>query len=154
MVRQERLRRVELGAGVAGALLVVAGLVAVLLAPVQACRVAVPANGSCPANAVYSTSLLRLGLPAGFWIYLAIIVGALLAGAGGAIAETQLERPRGVLALWSGTVLGFMTCAFTATGVGMFFLPAVLADGLAAYASLLRRLRARQANTPSERASG
>lgn len=153
LVRREMLRRLELGAGIAGAVLALAGLVVLLLAPFQACRVAVAANGNCPAADVYSTTLLRLGLPTGFWIYLAIIAGALLVGAAGAIAEARLGRPGGAWALWVGAILGFMACAFTAGGTGIFFLPAVLADGLAAYASLLRRLRARRAATPNEGAS-
>lgn len=150
MLRREMLQRVELGAAISGAVLALAGLVALLLAPFQACRVAVPANGSCPKADLYTTTLLRLGLPVGFWLYLAIVAGVLLVGAAGAIAETRLGRPRAAFALWAGTVLGFMACAFTAGGTGIFFLPAVLADGLAAYTSLLRRMRARQAATPNE----
>lgn len=153
MAKRERLERMELGAGVAGALLTLAGLIVLLLAPFEVCRVTVPANKSCPAADIYTTTLLRLGLPAGFWIYLAVIVGALLVGAAGALAEVRLGRPRAAFALWVGTILGFMACAFTAGGTGIFFLPAVLADGLAAYASLLRRMRARRAMTPSEGAS-
>lgn len=153
MVRREMLRRVELGAGIAGAVLALAGLVVLLLAPFQACRVAVAANGRCPAADLYTTTLLRLGLPAGFWIYLAIIAGALLVGAAGAIAEARLGRPRAAFALWAGGILGFMACAFTGAGAGIFFLPAVLADGLAAYASLLQRLRARRAAMTDEGAS-
>ncbi len=149
MVRHEMLRRVELGAGIAGAVLALAGLLALLLAPFQACRVAIPANGSCPAADVYTTTLLRLGLPAGFWLYLAFIAGALLVGAVGAIAEARLGRLAGAFALWAGSILGFMACAFTGAGAGIFFLPAVLADGLAAYASLLRRMRARRAAMPN-----
>lgn len=153
MVRREMLRRVELGAGIAGAALTLAGLAVLLLAPFQACRVGVAANGSCPAADLYTTTLLRLALPAGFWVYLTIIVVALLVGAAGAIVEVQLGRPGAAFALWVGVILGFMACAFTAGGAGIFFLPAVLADGLAAYASLLRRMRARRAATPNEGAS-
>ncbi|HEX6796455.1 MAG TPA: hypothetical protein VF116_01935 [Ktedonobacterales bacterium] len=150
MVRREMLRRVELGAGISGAVLVLVGLVVLLLAPFQACRVTVPANGSCPAADLYTTTLLRLNLPAGFWVYLAIVAGTLLVGAAGAIVEARLGRPRAALALWAGTILGFMACAFTAGGTGIFFLPAVLANGLAAYASLLRRMRARRAAAASD----
>ncbi len=150
MVRREMLRRVELGAGISGAVLALAGLVVLLLAPFQACRVAVSANGRCPAADVYTTTLLGLGLPVGFWLYLAIIAGALLVAAAGAIAEARLGLSRAALALWAGSIVGFMVCAFTAGGTGIFFLPAVLADGLAAYASLLRRLRTRRVAAPNE----
>lgn len=144
MVRRGMLRRVELGAGIAGAVLALAGMVLLLVVPFQACRVTIPTNGSCPKADLYTTTLLRLALPAGFWIYLITVAGALLVGAAGAIAEVRLGRPRAAFALWAGTILGFMACAFTAGGTGIFFLPAVLADGLAAYTSLLQRMRSRR----------
>lgn len=150
MVRRDMLRRVELGAGIAGVILALAGMVLLLLAPFQACRVTIPANGTCPKADLYTTTLLRLALPAGFWIYLITVAGALLIGAAGAIVEARLGRPRAAFALWAGTILGFMACAFTAGGTGIFFLPAVLANGLAAYASLLRRMRARRAAAASD----
>ncbi|MFI5274978.1 MAG: hypothetical protein ACHQ4H_18260 [Ktedonobacterales bacterium] len=137
------LRRVELGAGIACGLLALAGLAALLLAPVPYC--AVNAAAHCPAADVRYTTLPRLQLPATFWIFLAVEVVVLLAAAAGAIAEVRFGRTAGAGALWADTVIGFMGCAFTATGAGIFFLPAVLAAGLSGYASLLRRIRARQA---------
>ncbi|WIG59842.1 MAG: hypothetical protein OJF49_002589 [Ktedonobacterales bacterium] len=134
-----RLRTVQFGAGVAGGLLAIAGFVAALFAPLRYCTETIPSGGICPASAIRSASLLQVHPSAGVWMYLCGMVVALLAAAGGAIIEARTGQRTAILPLWIGAVLAFMGCAFSALGIGLFFLPAVLAILLAGFASLLRR---------------
>lgn len=135
-------RKVEVGAGVATVVLSVIALAVLLLAPLApVCPVAFTAAGRCPATLHYVT-LPGAGLTPVQWIYLAFMLIVPLAGAAGAILDGELGQRRGLLLLWGGAVLAFAGCAMTATGVGFFYLPSVLALLIAAYAALARRRRA------------
>jgi hypothetical protein len=135
-------RKVEVGAGIATVVLSVIALAVLLLAPLApVCPVALTAAGRCPAPLHYIT-LPRAGLTTSQWSYLAFMLILPLAGAAGAILDGELGERRGLLLLWGGAVLAFAGCAMTATGVGLFYLPPVLALLIAAYAALIRQLRA------------
>lgn len=136
------MRRVEFGAGIAAAVLSLFALGMLLFAPlVTYCAVQVRAPTACPD--VRTTSLAHAGLDAAAWAFLIGMLALTLAGAAGAIGEARFGVREGAYALWAGAALVFAGCALTAGGVGMLYLPSVLALCLAAYASVARKLRAR-----------
>lgn len=136
------MRRVEFGAGIAAAALSLFALGMLLFAPlVTYCAVQVHAPATCPD--VRTTSLVHAGLDAAAWAFLIGMLALTLAGAAGAIGEARFGVREGAYALWAGAALVFVGCAVTAGGVGILYLPSVLALCLAAYASVAQRMRAR-----------
>src|SRR5262245_19850298 len=119
-------RRVELGSGIAAAVLAALVLAALLFAPVVA-YCAVSFTHTCPTGQLRTTTLVQAHTSFGTWLYLLVLLTLLFAGAAGAIAEARFGRRRGALALWIAAVLAFMGCSFTATGIGFLYAPAVLA---------------------------
>lgn len=143
------MRRVELGAGVAAGVLSIIGVLVLFFGPlVSYC--AHRANRLSQCTDVRYTSLAQAGLSASGWI---IIVGLLLitlAAAAGAIGESRFGIREGALVLWAGGALVLLGCALTAGNIGIFFLPSVLALGLATYASILRRMNERPRTAPDD----
>lgn len=141
------MRKVEFGAGIAAAVLSVAALGMLLFAPlVTYCAVTVRAPATCPE--VRYTSLAHAGLDAAGVAFLIGMLALTLVGAAGAIGEARYNVHRGAYALWAGAALVFAGCALTAGGIGLLYLPSVLALCLAAYASVARRMRARTRTPP------
>lgn len=137
------MRKVEFGAGIAAAVLSVAALGMLLFAPLVAyCAVTVRAPATCPE--VRYTTLAHAGLDAVGWAFLIGMLALTLAGAAGAIGEARFEVHKGAYALWAGAALVFAGCALTAGGIGLLYLPSVLALCLAAYASAARWMRTRR----------
>lgn len=140
-------RRLELAGGIAAAALATLGVLLLLVTPiVPYCTVSGAAP--CPAADIRYTSLAGARPSTGVWFFLLAMVVATWAGAAGAFAEARLGLARGGLVLWGGALLAFAGCALGAGGIGLVFLPAVLALGLAAYASVLARRRPRPPRTP------
>jgi hypothetical protein len=102
--------------------------------------VALDAARHCPV-ATHQVSLPRAGLSGGEWAYLVALGLLPLAGAAGAVLDGERGDKRGLIALWGGTVLAFAGCALTALGIGLFYLPPVLALLIATYAAIVRRSR-------------
>lgn len=139
-------RRIELGAGIAAAVLSVITLIVILFAPiVSSCSGGTLSH--CPAGHQHNESLLQLGIDGSVWAYLIGMVVVLIAGGAGAVAEARYGWRGGVALLWGGAVLAFAACALTAGGIGLLYLPSVLAVCLAAYASILQRMAARRARS-------
>jgi hypothetical protein len=142
------VRKVELAAGIAAGILGLGALALLLFAPlVPYC----PQMSETPCAHVRYTSLLRTGLDGPGWVYLACMTALLLAGALSAVAEARMRGPATIgfagssvvaIPLWASAILAFAGCAFAARSAGLIYMPSVLALCLAAYASLLRRLRA------------
>lgn len=134
-------RKIEVGAGVAAGVLGLIALAVVLLAPlVAACPVALDAARHCPV-ATRQVSLPETRLSGVEWGYLIALGVMPLVGAAGAVLDGELGQKRGLIPLWVGTVLAFAGCALTALGVGLFYLPPVLALLIATYAAIVRRTR-------------
>lgn len=132
------MRKVELGAGVGAAVIGVLTLLVLLFAPLIAyCTTG--ALHTCPAQAIQYQSLPQAGADIGVYGYLVGMALVVLAGAGGAIAEARYGLRGGIVPLWTGTIMAFMGCALAAQGIGLLYLPDVLALTLAAYASLMQR---------------
>jgi hypothetical protein len=130
-------RRVELGAGIGAVALALLTFVALLSAPLVAyCASPSPVQ---PCSAVRHESLLNAGLDTAGWLYLTGMLLVMLVAGLGAIVEARWRIRIAALPLWICSVLAFTGCAWSAGAVGMFFLPAVLAICLAAYASALQR---------------
>lgn len=144
------MRKVEFGAGIAAAALSVLALAMLLFAPlVSYCDARVRAFAACPD--VRYTSLAHAGLDAFAWMFLVGMLLFTLVGAAGAISEAHFDVRAGAYVTWAGAVLVFAGCALTASGIGLLYLPSVLALCLAAYASVVQRMRMRmrQAAMPS-----
>lgn len=139
-------RRVELGAGIAAGVLSIAALLMLLFVPlVPYC----PRAGDAPCANVRYASLLQTGLDTAGWVYLLGMVALLLIGSAGAIVEARKGLSLAAVPMWIVAMLAFGGCAFAARGVGLVYMPAVLALCLAAFASLLQRMRAWSAD-PAE----
>lgn len=139
-----RAQRIELGAGIAASALSLLAFVFVLFAPVvPVCAVANAQR--CPASAVRYEALAQVGPDASVWLFVLAMLALSLAGGVGAIIEARSGRRAAALPLWGATVLVFGGCALGAGGLGVIYLPSVLALALAAYASVLRRLPVRNA---------
>lgn len=137
-----RARRIELGAGIAACALSVLAFVFLVFAPiVPVCTVA--AAQTCPAHAVRYESLAQASSGASTWLFVLAMLALSLAGGVGAIVEARTGRRLAAIPLWAATVLVFGGCALAVGGAGLIYLPSVLALGLAAYASILSRLSAR-----------
>ena len=151
-VSPRRLARIELGAGLAAALLALAALGLLLFAPLIAYCSSVataPAQHvTCPPAAVRYTSLLHAGADAGTWLFLIGMFALTLLGAAGAIGAVRFRWRWSLWALWVGTLLAFAGCALGVRSVGAVYLPATLALCLAAYAALLRRRAAHPRQSP------
>lgn len=142
------MRRVELGAGIAAGILSIAGMLVLLFGPlVSYCANRVDDIGQC-SNIRY-TSLANTGLTAGGWVFTIGMLLITLAAAAGAIGESRFGIRIGALALWIGGALVLFGCALAAGTIGLFYLPSVLALGLATYASILCRLNERQRDAVS-----
>ena len=144
-VSPRRLARIELGAGVAAALLALGALGLLLSAPLIAyCATAAASHAAasqqhaCPPADVRYTSLLHAGADAGTWLFLLGMLALTLLGAAGAIGAARFAWRWSLWALWAGTLLTFAGCALGVRGVGAVYLPATLALCLAAYAAALR----------------
>jgi hypothetical protein len=141
-------RRVELAAGVAAAVLDVLALLLLLFAPlVPACTRAGAAT--CPPAAVRYVPLTQAAVSAAGWAYVLSVFALIVLAAVGAVSEAWTGWRWGAGLLWAGGVLAFAGCALGAGGVGLVYLPAVLAVCLAVYGSLAGRLRAMQRGQPS-----
>lgn len=146
------MRRVELGAGIAAGILSIIGVLVLLFGPlVSYCAYRVNNLSQC-ADVRY-TSLAQAGLSATGWIFTVGLLLITLAAAAGAIGESRFGLRQGALALWTGGALVLLGCALTASTIGIFYLPSVLALGLATYASVLCRMSERQRATPEAPAS-
>jgi hypothetical protein len=139
-------RKIEFGAGVAAGVLALIGVLALLFLPFPYCTV--NTTSTCPAKDVRTASLFQLA-DASIWIYLTVMLLFMLVGAGGAVAEARYGMRRGAIALWAGSILAFMGCALFAAGLGLFFLPALLALAIAGYGSIFQRRLARLAPSSS-----
>lgn len=140
-------RRVELGAGIGAAILGVIGLIVLLFAPILARCVSGPVN-TCPQRNLRFDSLLRVHVDVSVWAIIIAMLLVVLIGAAGAIAEARFGLRGGVIPLWSGTIMTLAGCLIV-QGIGLFYLPAILALGVAATASLMRqRALARSAREP------
>jgi hypothetical protein len=136
------MRKVELGAGIAAGALSGIGMLVLLFGPlVSYCAYRASDLSQC-SNIRY-TSLARTGLTASGWAFTLGMFLLTLVAAAGAIGESRFGIRRGALVLWSGGTLVLFACALTASNIGLFYLPSVLALGLATYASILRRVRER-----------
>jgi hypothetical protein len=136
-----RARRIEFGAGIAACALSVLAFAFVVFAPiVPVC--ASPAR-LCPRNAPRYVTMIQGSPGAGVWLFVLAMLVLSLAGGVGAIVEARTGRRVAAIPLWAATVLVFGGCALAAGGAGIIYLPSVLALGLAAYASILARLSAR-----------
>jgi hypothetical protein len=141
-------RRIELAAGIAAVVLDIAALLFLLLAPlVPLC----PREGVSPCNAssVRYVSLPQAGLSAVSWLFVLGLFALILIAAAGALVEARINARWGAWVLWAGGVLAFASCTLGAGGVGLVYLPAVLAVCLAAYGSISRRLRPVQRGQPN-----
>jgi len=152
-VSRRRLARIELGAGVAAALLALGAFTLLLFAPLIAyCSSSAPVSSAssptCPTDAVRYTSLAHAGADAGTWLFLVVMLALTLLGAVGALGEARLGWRWSIWALWAGTLLAFAGCALGVRSVGAVYLPSTLALCLAAYAALLRRRAARPRPSP------
>lgn len=137
-------RRLELGAGIAAAVLSVIALIVALSAPIVTyCATSALLQG-CPNGQLRSESLLHAGLDAGVWAYLIGMMLVCVVGAAGAIAEARYAWRFSIVLLWIGVALAFGGCALAANGIGILFLPSVLALCLSAYGALLSRFTARR----------
>jgi hypothetical protein len=132
-------RRLELGAGIAAGALALLALVVLAFAPlVPYCAPTASPVQNC--GAVRYQSLALTDPEAAVWAYLFGLLLVSLVAAGGAIVEARYGLRSGALPLWVGALLLFFASVFTAGWVGLFYLPTVLALGVASYAALLRRL--------------
>ncbi|HEY7341776.1 MAG TPA: hypothetical protein VH591_12905 [Ktedonobacterales bacterium] len=137
-----RARRIEFGAGIAACALSVLAFAFLVFAPVvPVCTVA--AAQTCPAHAVRYESLAQVPSGISIWLFVLAMLAVSLAGGVGAIVEARTGRRLAAIPLWASAVLVFGGCALAAGGAGIIYLPSVLALGLAAYASILSRLSAR-----------
>jgi len=136
-----RARRIEFGAGIAAGALSVLAFVFVVFAPVV--PVCAAAAQRCPEGAPRYTAVVHASPGAGVWLFVLAMFALSLAGALAAVVEARAGRRGAALPLWAATVLIFGGCTLAASGVGVIYLPSVLALGLAAYASILSRLSAR-----------
>jgi hypothetical protein len=130
-------RRVELGAGIGAAVLGVIGLIVLLFAPIIARCVSGPVQ-TCPQRDLRYTSLLQVHVDFAVWAFIIGMLLLVLIGAAGAIAEARFGLHGGVIPLWSGTIMTLAACLI-AQGIGIFYVPALLALGVAAIASLMRK---------------
>lgn len=157
MPRRISLRRLELGAGIAAAIVGLLTLPMTLLAPLypvcDATSAGRPGSGSPCARSHY-ISLLAAHPAGSVWALLLGLLALTLMGAAGAIfdartpvsAGARLVAGAGMLALWGATLAVFAICALGSRGpLGLLYLPSTLALALAAYVALLRRLAARRA---------
>jgi hypothetical protein len=154
MARRITLWRMELGAGVAAAVIGLLTLPMALLAPLYpVCAVTPPRGAACPTT-VRAVSLLATHPGGDVWALLLGLLILTLVGAAGAVMDAR-ARPSpgarlivgaGMLALWGATLVVFAVCALGSRGpLGLLYLPSTLALALAAYSALLRRLAARRA---------
>lgn len=159
MARRIALWRMELGAGVAAAVIGVVTLPMALLAPLYPlCDAALSASGSCPGATRYA-ALLATHPGADVWALLLGLLALTLVGAVGAITDARAQPApaarilsgAGLLALWGATLVVFAICALGSRGpLGLLYLPSMLALALAAYVGLLRRVSARRAAARAE----
>lgn len=152
MPRRIALWRIELGAGIAAAVIGALTLPMALLAPLYPVCPATD-DARCAASAARYVSLLATQPGAGVWALLLALLALTLVGAAGAIAdaraqvsaEARLVAGGGMLALWSAALAVFVICALGSRGpLGLLYLPSTLALALGAYVALLRRLAARR----------
>jgi hypothetical protein len=139
-------RSIELGAGLAAAVLTVITLAVLLAAPIVAiCPGHVTTDGRC-STALHFITLVAAGkqVNASTWIFIIVMALVMLAGGIGAALDGVLGQRLGALLLWPAAVIAFGGCALTALAGGalsLFFLPPVLAICIAAYAALALRGR-------------
>lgn len=137
------MRKVELGAGLAAGVLSVVGMLVLLFGPlVSYC--AVRANDINQCTDIRYISLAQAGLTPGGWAFTIGMLIFTLAAATGAVGEARFGSRNGAFVLWVGGALVLFGCALTAGNIGLFYLPSVLALGLATYASIVRRMNERQ----------
>ena len=146
------MRKVELGAGIAAGVLSVIGVLVVLFGPlVSYCAYRVNDISQC--SRIRYTSLASAGLSASGWGFTLGMLVLILVAAAGAIGEARFGMREGAVALWAAGALVLFACALTSGNIGIFYLPSVLALGLAAYASVLRRVAERRAVSGAARAA-
>ena len=144
------MRRIEFGAGIAALVLSLSGVAMLLFAPlVVYCGDSGSHQSRC-AHLRY-TSLASSGLDATGWALIGGMAIIGLAGAAGAIIESRFAHPEGAAPLWMSAALLLLGVVLMAGSVGLFFLPPLLALGLAMYASIRqRRFRVSTDRTDSE----
>ncbi|HLZ24835.1 MAG TPA: hypothetical protein VKQ30_22165 [Ktedonobacterales bacterium] len=136
------MRKIELGAGLAAGILSVIGMLVLLFGPlVSYCADRGSTLRQC--TSIRYTSLASAGLTASGWAFTVGMFVAVLAAAAGAVGESRFGIRNGAILLWAGGALVLFGCALTAGNIGLFYLPSVLALGLATYASVLRRMNER-----------
>jgi hypothetical protein len=143
-------RRVELGAGIAAAVLGIIGLIVLTFAPIVAHCLSGPVQ-TCPQRDLRYESLVQIPVDFGIWGFIIGMLLVVLIGAAGAIAEARFGLRGGVIPLWSGAVMTIAGCLI-AQSIGLFYFPAILALAIAAIASLVHQRRL--ARTPPEPISG
>jgi hypothetical protein len=135
MRRRSMGHRIELGAGLAAAVLAPLGLALLLFAPIlPICAIA---TATCPASAIRYQSLLHAHLSGPSWVAVLAPLAILLAGAAGAIADARYAWRAGRVILGVATGLGLVICVLGT--IGLVYLPAILALGLATYGAFLLR---------------
>jgi hypothetical protein len=139
-------RRVEIGAGLAAAVLTVLTLAVLLTAPIVAvCPGRVAANGQCSTTVRFIT-LMAAGkqVYASTWVFIIAMALVTLVGGIGAALHGSLDRRLGVLLLWPAAILAFAGCALTGLvggALSLFFLPPVAALCIAAGAAFVLQRR-------------
>ena len=136
-------RRVELGAGLAAAVLSVLTLAILLIAPIVPTCSAPVVAGRCPGTLRYLT-LAQAGrqVDASVWLYIIIMAVVTLAGAVGAVLHAVRGWRRGVWLLWPAALLTFAACAIVGAqggALGLYFLPPTFSLALAAAAAFAAR---------------
>jgi hypothetical protein len=139
-------RRIELGAGLAAAVLMVITLAVLLSAPIVAiCPVAVNAHGDCPTTMRYITLLVAgKQVSASAWFFIIGMAVVTLVGGIGAALHGTLGRRIGLLLMWPAAILAFAGCAtvgLEGNALLLFYLPPVVALCLAAYAGYVAQRR-------------
>lgn len=141
-----RLELIELGAGIAAAVLSLLTLAAVLLAPLVAvCPVALDARGACP-RPVRFASLLQgaVRVDPSVWAAIGLLLLFSLVGAVGAVCDARSTSRVARAATWVGTalaVVGVLAVLGIGGALGQFYVPPMLALGIASAVAGVRRAR-------------
>lgn len=140
-------RRIELGAGLAAAVLTIFTLAMLLTAPiVPVC----PGGATGGATGGHCASALRLipltaagkAVHASVWITIIVLSVVVLVGGSGAVLDGAVRRRGGALLLWPAAIIALGGCVVMGaqgSALSVFFLPPVLALSIAACAAFATR---------------
>jgi hypothetical protein len=136
-------RRVELGAGLAAAVLSLIALAVLLLTPLVPTCAGTIATGRCASGLRYVT-LPAAGarVDASIWYYIGAMTVVMLGGAAGAVLDSMRQRRTGLILVWIAAAVACTGCASVAalgSALGIFFLAPVVALVVAAAAASRRR---------------